>query len=80
MLHRPIELALSARIEFATDAVVWHEIGWQVSYEAAHPTEALGGPEAAEEPLDTEIVPVATRLVDGLPPWAVDELFEAVGA
>ena len=43
---------------------------------AAHLTE----PEAAEEPEGTEIVPVATRLVDGLPLWAVDELSEAVGA
>ena len=43
---------------------------------AAHLTE----PDAAEEPAGTDIVPVGTRLVDGLPLWAVDELSEAVGA
>lgn len=43
---------------------------------AAHLTE----PEAAGEPEETEIVPVAVRMVDGLPLWAVDELSEAVGA
>ena len=43
---------------------------------AAHRTD----PEAAEDPEGAEIVPVATRLVAGLPLWAVDELSEAVGA
>ena len=54
------------------------EITYRIDAEewAAHLTE----PEVAEEPEGTEIVPVATRLVDGLPLWAVDELSEAVGA
>jgi hypothetical protein len=40
----------------------------------------LTDPEIAEEPGDTDIVPAANPLVDGLPLWAVDELDEAAGA
>ncbi|QNN51299.1 hypothetical protein [Nocardioides mesophilus] len=40
----------------------------------------LTEPEVTEAAADSDIVPVATPLVDGLPLWAVDELFEAAGA
>ena len=34
---------LSAKIEFTTDRVVWHEIGWQVRYEPSRPAQVAGG-------------------------------------
>ncbi len=40
----------------------------------------LTGPEVTEAADDSDIVPVGTPLVDGLPLWAVDELSEAAGA
>lgn len=40
----------------------------------------LADPEDADASGDSEIVPVGSSLVDGLPVWAVDELLEAAGA
>lgn len=40
----------------------------------------LSGAEVTEAADDSDIVPVGTPLVDGLPLWVVDELFEAAGA
>jgi hypothetical protein len=40
----------------------------------------LTGQEATEATDDSEIVPVGTPLLGGLPLWVVDELFEAAGA
>jgi hypothetical protein len=39
----------------------------------------LTRPEVTEAADDSDIAPVGTPLVDGLPRWVVDELFEAAG-
>lgn len=43
-------------------------------------TAYLTGPEITDQPRNSQIVPVATPLVDGLPLWVVDELDEVAGA